>query len=196
MKARLHKSAMLWLGLVIVSAFAGPAYAGDTVCFEAELVLQSTAPMQVMQESRAPVPPSGKKVKGASKGQYLEVPQGKGNPPKVTSGVATIRFDVANAGDYHLWSRAWWEDSCGNSFSFRIDDGKPFVFGQDGTYTRWHWIRVRRRRFRLSKGTHTLHIINREDGARIDQVLFTTSKRFVPVGIEDCTVTPHTPPKN
>lgn len=182
--------------LAAVAILTAPALAADTVCFEAELALQVTAPMQITEETRAPVPPSGKKVKGASAGKYLEVPQGKGNPPKNTNGVAVIHFDAAKAGDYYLWGRAWWGDSCANSFTFRIDGGKPFVFGQDGTYARWHWIRLPSRRFSLSGGTHTLDVINREDGARLDQVLFTTSKRFVPVGAEDCTVTPRAPVDN
>ena len=182
--------------VVAAWGMALPARAGDTICFEAEIVSEIRKPVQVTEEAGAPMPPSGKKVKGASGGKYLEIPQGKGNPPEVTNGVAIIRFDVAAEGKYYLWGRTWWEDSCGNSFTLRIDDGKPFGFGQDGTYARWHWVRMPALRFRLSKGTHTLQVINREDGARLDQVLFTTSKRFVPVGVEDSTTTPHAPAKD
>ena len=73
------------------------------------------------------------------------------------------------------------------SFTIQIDDGAPFLFGEDTTFNVWHWVRYPVSRMAkpvvLSKGRHTIIFRNREDGVALDQFLLTTEKRFVPVGI-------------
>ena len=173
-----------------VLLLAGAARAGERICLEAESAAKVEAPMQVTEEAKAPALPDGTKVKGASGGKYLEVPQGKGNPPKVDKGRAELTFEVKKGGTFYLWGRAWWEDDCGNSFSISIDGAKAFSFGQDGTHKTWHWVKAPRRlkQLELEPGKHTLTIKNREDGARLDQILLTTNKRYVPVDAEKPTV--------
>ena len=172
-----------------------PALAGDVICFEAERADSVESPMRVVEVPSAR-PGTGTDAvavgQDASGGKYLEVPQGAGNPPKLTDGSAVFAFDVAEAGTYALWCRVWWPDECGNSFTMSVDDGTSFTFGQDGTYRCWHWMRVPRRvkPFKLSKGRHTLKVMNREDGAMLDQVLWSRDRRYVPVGSEDVTVSP------
>ncbi len=70
----------------------------------------------------------------------------------------------------------------------RIDDGAPFLFGENATYRVWHWVKYPVSRMsaplRLKQGRHTLLFKNREDGVRLDQVILSAEKRFVPVEIE------------
>lgn len=186
--------------LLAVMVFpAGRALAGDRVCMEAESASEVEAPMALIDVSVSvklrgdtPLKPQGdgaKPVEGASGRKYLEVAQGKGNPPKVVSGEALYVFSVDSKGQYYLWCRVWWPDECGNSFNISVDDSKSFTFGQDGTFKRWHWVKapLRLKQLKLTKGKHSLRVKNREDGAKIDQVLLTSDRKYVPVGIEDVT---------
>ena len=104
-----------------------------------------------------------------------------------------LLIDVVNR-DYivgDLPARVWWEGECSNSFTMSLDDGLPFVFGEDATYNSWHWVKApsRLKQLTLSKGKHKLTIKNREDGVRLDQVLFVMDKNHVPVDVEPVTVT-------
>ncbi len=155
----------------------------NTLVFEAEAAHAVEAPMVVVVA--ADPPPGVVAVEGASGGAYLAIPQGAGNPPKVTTGSATFHIEVPAAGLYTLWLRAYWDDSCGNSINVRINDTAPFTM-QDSTYQTWHWVRSppRLRQLLLAEGPATLTLINREDGVRIDQILLTTSRNMVPTAIE------------
>ena len=151
--------------------------AGYKVCFEAETALSCEAPMAVFSNG----------VAGAS-GTYLEIPEGAGNPPKLMAGKAVFNVEVPEDGPVTLWCRVWWEGECSNSFTIGFDDQPTFLFGEDATYKAWHWVKYPISRtvapIQLAKGKHTLVFHNREDGVRLDQVLLSADKRFVPIDIE------------
>lgn len=160
--------------------FAG----GATVLFEAESAELVVAPFIRI---KAADPPAGiEPVAGASKDEYLAVPQGAGNPPEVLGGKAEFEVEIPADGLYTMWIRAWWDDSCGNSVGVQIGDLAEFMI-EDTTYKTWHWVRSppRLSQLRLSAGSVRITLHNREDGIRIDQILLTTNRRFVPVGIEE-----------
>ncbi|MBN2302039.1 MAG: hypothetical protein JXN60_05925 [Lentisphaerae bacterium] len=177
---------------LLMFIFIVPVRAGDYVCMEAESALNIEYPMRVACEDGDAVSDKWPIVTGASGSCYLEIPQGSGNPPEIEKGYATIKFIVLKDATYHLWCRIWWADECGNSLTMTIDDGAPFTFGQNSTFKCWHWVKMKRRlsQLDLSKGAHVLKIINREDGVRIDQILFTDNHKHVPVGKETVTVLP------
>ena len=151
--------------------------AGHKLCLEAEAA----------QSLEAPVAAVSNGVAGAS-GTYLEIPEGAGNPPKRDAGKAVFKLDIPEDGLYTLWCRVWWEGECSNSFTVGFDDQPAFLFGEDATYKAWHWVKYPVSRtvphVKLAKGPHTLTFKNREDGVRLDQVLLSADKRFVPVDIE------------
>jgi hypothetical protein len=151
--------------------------AGHRLCVEAESAMAFEAPAAVASNG----------VAGAS-GAYLEIPEGAGNPPKLEAGKATFAVEVPEDAAYTLWCRVWWEGECSNSFTVGFDDQPAFLFGEDATYKAWHWVKYPVSRtvapVRLAKGRHTLAFRNREDGVRLDQVLLSADKRFVPVDIE------------
>ncbi len=160
--------------------------AGSRVCVEAESATPVEPPMLLIAQAS---PPEGTKpVDGASAGAYLEIPEGRGNPPKVTTGKATLSLDLPADGAYTLWCRVYWEGECSNSFSVQIDDRPVFLIGEDATFKTWHWVRYPVARTAtpivLAKGPHTLSFLNREDGVRLDQVLLSADKRFVPIDVE------------
>jgi len=155
----------------------GVRASGAKICFEAESAERTEAPMAVVSNG----------IDGAS-GPYLEIPEGAGNPPKVMAGQAVFNVEVPADGAYTLWCRVWWEGECSNSFSVGVDDRPAFLFGEDATYKAWHWVKYPVSRtvapIKLVAGKHTLVFHNREDGVRLDQILLSADKRFVPVDIE------------
>lgn len=162
------------------------AFAKGRVAVEAESAVKIESPMVLVTKDKVP---SGLKfIPGASADAYLAIPQGVGNPPDNPNGSATIEVDVPTDGNYTLWCRVWWDDECGNSFTVKIDDSPPFLFGEDATFKTWHWIRYPVARtakpLSLTKGKHTITFLNREDGVSLDQVILSADKRFVPVDCE------------
>ena len=151
--------------------------AGARVCIEAESAVSIETPMALVTNG----------IAGAS-GFYLEIPEGAGNPPKRNEGKAAYPFELPEEVTATLWCRVWWEGECSNSFTVTVDNQPAFLFGEDATYKTWHWVKYPVSRtvapIKLAKGPHTLTIQNREDGVRIDQILISADKRFVPVDIE------------
>lgn len=166
---------------------AAARVAADPICFEAESGFDLEPPARIGPVNAAVpgMPPAD----GASGGKYIEIPQGAGNPPAVTTGSIAYRFTIAKAGTYYLWCRAWWLDECGNSVGVQVNELPPFTLG-DSTFKTWHWVKAppRLKQLNLAAGEHTLMLLNREDGVRIDQILLTTDRRFVPVDAETVTV--------
>ncbi|MDR2850368.1 MAG: hypothetical protein LBW77_07530 [Verrucomicrobiota bacterium] len=150
---------------------------GVKICFEAETAASLEAPMAIVTNG----------IAGAS-GAYLEIPEGAGNPPELNAGKAVFSVDVPEDGEFTLWCRVWWEGECSNSFNVTADDQPAFLFGEDATYKVWHWVKYPVSRttppLKLAKGKHALTFLNREDGVRLDQILLSADKRFVPVEIE------------
>jgi hypothetical protein len=181
--------------LAVSSLGAIPAGAARPLCFEAEDALATSEPMVFAVSTNSPLKGTPLDPKGASGSTFLEVPQGKGNPPKVSGGQASYTFPLDDSGTYYLWCRVWWLDECGNSFTMTLNEGRPFTFGQDAVYKTWHWVKAPRRirDLKMDAGPQQLIIKNREDGFRIDQILLTLDKRFVPVGVEKSQPLPRSP---
>ena len=152
------------LFMMVSLAFAVSGLQGASiVCWEAESVKTIEEPMVKVDKA---APPSGvKAVDGASGDLYLEIPEGKGNPPKITTGKAVYEVDVPADGEYVLWARVYWNGECSNSFGVSIDENKAFSFGQDATYKSWHWVRSPRRlkQLNLKRGKVTVSFANREE---------------------------------
>ncbi len=112
----------------------------------------------------------------------LQRPHGTTEGAPSDNGYALFKVKIPQSGTYNLWGRAHWYDGCGNSFFLKIDDKPQMVFGNDGSYQHWHWVRGLR--IYLAEGVHTIRFQNREDGAKLDQFLLTTDTRYVPVRAE------------
>lgn len=182
---KMHRSHMTKLGFVLTALFlmAPAAARAGTLCFEAEDSTAIEPPVRVWDGGEDEA--DRQVAAQASGGRFIEIPEGAGDPPDV-GGEAVYEFEITQPGRYRFWGRAWWPNSCGNSFTFILNDAQPFVFGRGGTYESWHWVRGML--VPLQPGRHTLRVLNREDGARLDQILITRNLRYVPVGIEEVTV--------
>lgn len=156
----------------------------STIVFEAETAVEVEAPMAL----ETPAASTAADVLHTASGTYLHIPEKAGNPPALEKGFARYEVDVEADGGYYIWARVLWEGECSNSFTVQIDFLPPFIFGEDMTFNAWHWVKYPVSRvakpIQLSAGRHTIIFRNREDGVSIDQILLTTEKRKVPVGIE------------
>ncbi len=173
-------SIIYYLLSIICTAAASHA---ATVLVEAESAIETEAPMACVTNAVA----TGDVGHTASGGAWLSIPEKAGNPPKLEKGFAKFEVEIPSDGGWYLWARVLWDGECSNSFTIQIDDGAPFLFGEDTTFNVWHWVRYPVSRMAkpvtLSKGRHTVVFRNREDGVALDQLLLTTEKRYVPVGI-------------
>ncbi len=166
-----------------VAALAATAASAATVLVEAESAIETETPMACVTNAVA----TGDVGHTASGGAWLSIPEKAGNPPMLEKGFAKFEVEIPSDGGWFLWARVLWDGECSNSFTIQIDDGAPFLFGEDTTFNVWHWVRYPVSRMAkpvtLSKGKHTVIFRNREDGVALDQFLLTTEKRYVPVGI-------------
>ncbi len=124
----------------------------------------------------------------AAGGTLLRIPDAAGVPPAdaepdMKYGGARFDLEAAAAGECRVWLRVWWEGSCGNTLSVRVNDGPALTIGNDGNYNVWQWLQVPGQTA-LRAGTNRIYVLNREDGVRFDQMLVTGDLRYVPQGIE------------
>jgi len=182
---------VVYSAAVATLAAACVARAANLV-LEAESAVTNEAPMVTV--SLAAPPPGIPAIEGASGNAYLEVPLGAGKTPKVKAGTATFVVDIPVDGAYTVWLRSHWAGECSNTFLAQIDDHPPFLVGGDSTFRTWHWVKYPVSKLtpppRIGKGRHTLRILHREDGVRLDQLLLTTEPRYVPVAAERAGVSP------
>jgi hypothetical protein len=126
----------------------------------------------------------------AAEKQALRIPDGKGTPPDgeepdMKYGGATYTFELPADSECLIWLRVWWDGSCGNTVALKIDDEeKAVTVGNDSEYKTWHWY-PSPRTYSLKAGTHTLQVLNREDGIALDQILVTNDGEYHPDGIEE-----------
>jgi len=122
----------------------------------------------------------------ASGGKYTEYPLRRPhatseNPEiKGDGGYVLFKVSVPEQGNYKLWLRTWWYDACANSFFVIVDDKPAVVAGGDATYRSWQWRDIKQP-YALTAGVHTIKVQNREDGARLDEILLANDDRWKPV---------------
>lgn len=114
----------------------------------------------------------------AAKGIKLVLPEGAGSAQH--KGSASLKLEVKEPGDYFLWARVYWNDSCGNSVLLRIINTGASLVTEDSLYGTWHWVKAGR--VALSPGEHAVVLLEREDGIALDQLLLTRDPNFLPLG--------------
>lgn len=142
----------------------------ESISFEAELANLLEFPFQVGKDGET------------SGGKFIEILQQAGNHGNV-DGEAAYIFKVARGGNYTLWLRVWWLDSCANSFFVVMDNGERIKYADEEIYKEWHWVSMGNLSYRLLPGEHRLRILNREDGAKLDEILLIRDPLCLPGGI-------------
>lgn len=111
----------------------------------------------------------------ASNGKYVTVKSGNNSTssaPSDASGFITYTFDVEEAGTYTLYARMITPTANDDSYWVKMDNSSYSMWNGMGTSTSWTWFGFSTT-YTLSKGSHTLTIAYREDGAKLDKLLLT-----------------------
>lgn len=127
----------------------------------------------------------------ASEGQYIISPNGTGfnqDPNSADAGLASYTFDVPADGTYYVWGRVLSPSGSDNSFFIRMDNDPAEAWGTPvGNEFQWDRVNMDNggadRSFNLTAGTHTLYVIQREDGTLLDKLLITDDPNYVPTGM-------------
>jgi hypothetical protein len=124
----------------------------------------------------------------ASNGQYIVVPEGTGEKRNTVpeNGRARYTVRVPEDGEYALWGRVN-AQSNGNSFRVSVDGGDP-IYWDSRLTPEFTWAELGRddgatETLDLSAGTHTLEVIWREDGTRLDKLVLAGDLDYEPSGL-------------
>jgi hypothetical protein len=102
-------------------------------------------------------------------------------PPQDSSrGTVTSTFNVATSGSYNVWVRMAAQSATNDSVILEVDSTTCNVIMGDISVptTGWKWVNYRNASttntvsVSLSAGSHSLKLIGREDGVKVDRVLF------------------------
>lgn len=131
---------------------------------EAERSLLS-APMQVYPDEEA------------ASGNYVMVPVAEGNNGLGAAGLSFYLFETRK---YQLWLRHAAPDANSNSIRIQIDDraAQEWNFAEHGD---WEWAAFPET-LDLASGMHTVRILGRESGTRIDKMLLADDLTYTPIG--------------
>jgi hypothetical protein len=114
----------------------------------------------------------------ASGSQAVVLSEGAGTTAK--SGRISCSLQVPAAGEYAVWARVKWRDSCSNSMTIQLPGQPQRVVGEDSVYGTWHWVRAGKAQ--LAAGANSIIISEREDGIGVDQLLASLDPDLVPIG--------------
>ena len=133
----------------------------------------------------------------ASNGKYIQIPEGIGF--HAHDGEANYTISINSLDNYVIWGRKIVATDNDNSFFIQIEDGTRYLWTLPLS-DNWQWDAVNHWGsggefdpeidpviFTLSAGEHTLRILQREDGAKLDKLLITNDMSYVPPDIEDTT---------
>lgn len=104
---------------------------------------------------------------------------------------------------YTVWSRIKAENEINNSYFLQIDDSCPYIVGDSSAISKdsWSWVDYQngnpqqKTQISLRQGTHIIKLIARENGVKIDKLLFLSDTSCIPADLGDnCTTSlPPTP---
>jgi hypothetical protein len=124
----------------------------------------------------------------ASNGSYVEVLGGNNSTAAApaTEGVLSLAFSqTETSASFTIWARVKAATTGDDSFWFKMDGGAP-INASLPLGTAWHWVQIKASgsstaaKFTLDRGSHTLTIAYREDGAKLDQIIITSNPNYNP----------------
>jgi chitodextrinase len=110
-------------------------------------------------------------------------------------GSVTSTVNITTAGTYRIWSRIMAPDANANSYLLEVDGNTCYTVGDSAVAAgAWTWVDYQngtvssKVQQSLSAGSHTIKLVGREAGVKLDKVLFVTDTTCVPTGLGDnCT---------
>ena len=150
-----------FLFIFIVGFVFAQTLTASKIVIEAEHFFKIAPSMKVSVDSKA------------SQGKCIEIPlilpHAIDESGPSDNGKTVYKINIPAEGFYRFWARCWWYDGCGNSFFLQWDKKPKVTLGSDQTFKKYHWVKGPK--MQLSQGIHYIKVINREDGAKMDQWL-------------------------
>jgi|GEM_PF-1963532 len=118
-------------------------------------------------------------------------------------GKVTTRISISTAGNYRVWSRIMVPDANNNSYILQVDSDCGTVVGTASTIAAntWAWVDYKdassssKITMSLTTGPHTINMIGKGTGVKLDRVIFTADQNCVPTDTGDnCALPPDTQP--
>lgn len=112
-------------------------------------------------------------------------------PPNYGSVSSTL--EIPADGVYQIWSRINASSSANNSYSLEVDGKSCFVVGDSSSIpvNEWTWVNYRDGdpaqaiKLNLTRGSHSIKLIGREAGVKVDRVMALADMNCTPVGTGD-----------
>jgi hypothetical protein len=110
-----------------------------------------------------------------------------------TYGDATQTVNIPSDGTYRVWSRIMAPDTTNNSYYLEVDGTTCGVNVGDSAIAAntWTWVDYQggvsttKTNITLTAGTHSIHMIGKEQDVQLDRVILTTDTTCVPTGTGD-----------
>lgn len=142
------------------------------------------------------------KDKEASRGEFIWVPQGRGNAPQQPGagiqGWVDYKIFIPKKGTYYMWGRTIAPTGGDDSFFITWDTTDPkdrgvWDAGNENVWdvtesNNWFWDPISgrlgrgipHREFKLDRGEHLLRVWHREDGTKVDAFFLADSQKAKP----------------
>ncbi len=119
-------------------------------------------------------------------------PTGCQNVP-TTLGAVTDSVNIPTAGSYTVWSRLMASSDSSNAYYLQIDSNCPVVVGDliGMAANSWTWVDYKdgntgtKLRLTLTTGAHTVKMIGKDLGTKLDKIIFVSDQTCVPSGNGD-----------
>jgi len=119
----------------------------------------------------------------ASNDDFLTISSGLNSidfPPTGADDLVRFTVNITAAGLYRILGRVNSDTGADDSFWVRVDNGIWYNWNDWNTASAWEWLPIQDNdngntliKFNLNRGSHTIDIAYREDGARIDKLHLT-----------------------
>jgi chitodextrinase len=116
-------------------------------------------------------------------------------------GQASTSIATPSSATYRIWTRMMAPDTTNTTYLLEVDGTQCYVVGGGLPANSWAWVAYQNGSaastidLALTKGTHTLRLIGRQPGVKVDRIIMVSDLTCVPTGMGDnCNVPDDTTP--
>lgn len=96
------------------------------------------------------------------------------------STLATYQFNIETTGKYYVWARHWVPIKGNWNYKFKIDNQEKTIFLRSVIPAAKKWFWVKSQTLDLTKGNHSMQVVNLMNGKRLDAIVLSLDKNFDP----------------
>jgi hypothetical protein len=199
LKQRISKKSLVWMFIFILCAVMTPFTITQLQKAQELRSNASVQPMMTIIEAEDGIISNEARIRDdflASNGLYIDLgPNAAGAidvsacPPLPNdAGRLNLAIQINKKGNYYFWGRYETISANNNSFYVSLDNSCPVVAGGvEIPVQQWQWINTQnfagnnRIQFYLEPGNHTMSIVARDPGVRVDRFILTNDEKCDPI---------------